>query len=154
MMKALWFAGVALLGLSVPVVADDLCITLDASNVVVGKHFKIPKKNTCRPFTGFALRGGFYTASVSGDGCVGTDGTTMGLGLVAAHPGIILGGLTLGRLDERIAVNVSLPLVDGPQENFATVYSADGPEQLLGVTALPCGPPASDVPNPMAHLLP
>jgi hypothetical protein len=153
MMKAFWVAGL-LLALSAPVLADDLCIALDASNVVVGKHFKVPRKNTCRTFTGFALRGGFYTASVSGDGCVGSDGTTMGLGLVATHPGIVLGGLTLARLDERIAVNVSLPLVAGPQENSATVYSADGPEQLFGVTALPCGPPASDVPDPMAHFLP
>ena len=85
-MKAFSVAGL-LLALSVPVLADDLCIALDASNVVVGKHFKVPKKNTCRPFTGFAVRGGFYTASVVGDGCVGADGTTMGLGLVATIPG-------------------------------------------------------------------
>ena len=72
----------------------------------------------------------------------------MGLGLVATHPGIVLGRLTLARLDERIAVNVSLPLAAGPQENSVTVYSADGPQQLSGVTVLPCGPPASDVPDP------
>ena len=84
-MKAFWVAGL-LLALSVPVLADDLCITLDASNVVVGKHFKIPKKNTCRPFTGSPCAAGL-PASVSGDGASAATAGRWGSGWWPRIPG-------------------------------------------------------------------
>jgi hypothetical protein len=50
----------------------------------------------------------------------------MGLNLVAIHPGIPVGLLTLGQLDGRIAINVSLPLVNSGQVSEATIYDTGG----------------------------
>jgi hypothetical protein len=147
------------LGLVGHSLADDLCVSLNGTDTIVGKNFKVPKKNTCKPFIGFEQRGGFYTATVTGAACVASDGTAMGLNLVTAHPGIRAGLLTLAQLDQRIAINMSLPLVEGAQVNEATVYETTfgplGPSlnttQLFGVQALPCVPSKQDVPTPISH---
>ena len=147
-------------GLSGLSLADDLCISLNGTDTIVGKSFKVPKKNTCRPFVGFEEGNGFYTATVTGAACVGSDGMAMGLNLVATHPGVRDGLMFLAQRDQRIAINLSLPLVDGTQESEAWVYqttfnqflppSLDA-EQLSGVQALPCVPSKQDVPRPISH---
>jgi hypothetical protein len=148
------------LGLGGLSLAADLCISLNGTDTIVGKNFKVPKKNTCRPFVGFAQSSGFYTATVTGAACVGADGTAMGLNLVVTHPGIRVGLMFLSQRDQRIAVNLSLPLVNGAQESEASVYqttfnqflppSLDA-EQLSGVQVLPCTPSKQDVPTPISH---
>jgi hypothetical protein len=148
------------LGLRGLSLADDLCISLNGTNTIVGKNFKVPKKNTCRPFVGFEQGNGFYTATVTGAACVASDGTAMGLDLVLTHPGVRAGLMFLAQLDQRIAINLSLPLVDGAQQSEASVYqttfneflppSLDA-EQLSGVQALPCVPSKQDIPRPISH---
>ena len=66
----------------------------------------------------------------------------------------------LSQRDQRIAINLSLPLVNGAQESEASVYqttfnqflppSLDA-EQLSGVQVLPCTPSKQDVPTPISH---
>jgi hypothetical protein len=148
------------LGLGGPSLADDLCISLNGTDTIVGKSFKVPKKNTCRPFVGFEEGNGFYTASVTGAACVAADGTAMGLNLVLTHPGVRAGLMLLAQRDQGIAINLSLPLVDGAQVSEASVYqtifspflppSLDA-EQLSGVQALRCVPSKQDVPTPVSH---
>lgn len=148
------------LGLGGVSLADDLCISLNGTDTIVGKNFKVPKKNTCRPFIGFEEGNGFYTATVTGAACVASDGTAMGLNLVATHPGVRAGLMFLAQRDQRIAINLSLPLVDGAQQSEAWVYqttfnqflppSLDA-EQLSGVQALPCVPSKQDVPTPISN---
>ena len=148
------------LGLGGLSLADDLCISLNGTATIVGKSFKVPKKNTCRPFVGFEQGSGFYTATVTGAACVASDGTAMGLDLVLTHPGVRAGLMFLAQLDQRIAINLSLPLVDGAQQSEAWVYqtifneflppSLDA-EQLSGVQALPCMPSKQDIPRPVSH---
>jgi hypothetical protein len=148
------------LGLGGLSLADDLCISLNGTDTIVGKNFKVPKKNTCRPFVGFEQGNGFYTATVTGAACVASDGTAMGLDLVLTHPGVRAGLMFLAQLDQRIAINLSLPLVDGAQQSEASVYqttfneflppSLDA-EQLSGVQALPCVPSKQDIARPISH---
>jgi hypothetical protein len=63
--------------------AGDLCITLNGTDTVVGKSFKVPKKNTCRPFAGFQTSEGFYSATVTGDACVAARRSTRSSQMVA-----------------------------------------------------------------------
>ena len=147
------------LGLSGLSRADDLCVSLNGTDTIVGKNFRMPKKNTCRPFVGFEQGNGFYTATVTGAACVGSDGTAMGLNLALTHPGVRAGLMLLAQRDQRIAINLSLPLIDGAQVSEASVYETTfnpfGPPsldavQLSGVQALPC-PSRQDVPRPISH---
>jgi hypothetical protein len=147
------------LGLNGRSLAGDLCISLNGTDTIVGKNFKVPKNDTCRPFLGFEESNGFYAATVTGAACVGADGTAMGLNLLLTHPGIRVGLMFLAQRDQRISINLSLPLVDGAQESEASVYqttfnqflppSLDA-EQLSGVQALPCGS-KQNVPTPFSH---
>ena len=150
MTKRIWIVGLVL-GLAERALAADLCIALNGTETVVGKSFKVPKKNTCRPFVGFEERNGSYAATVTGDGCVAADGQAMGLDLVAVHPAIPAGVITLNKLDERIAINVSLPLDSGAQVSEASLYDANGALQLFGVQVLPCVPSRRDVPSIISH---
>lgn len=68
--------------------AGDLCI--DASGgqppflenpIIIGRSFKLPKKNKCKPFNGVVV--GFRSA-VTGTACASADGTQVTMSLVAS----------------------------------------------------------------------
>src|SRR5262249_60218429 len=101
-----------------------------------------------------------YTRAGAGAACVGRDGTARGLDLVVTPRGVRVALMFLAQLDQRIAINLSLPLADGAEQSEASVYqttfneflppSLDA-EQLSGVQALPCVPSKQDIPTPSAH---
>jgi hypothetical protein len=111
-----------ILGLGGLALAGDLCVSSNETDTIVAKNFTVPKKNTCRPFVGFARSSGFYTGTVTGAACVASDGTAMGLDLLVTHPGVRAGFVFLAQRDQRIAINLSLPLVAGAEQSEAWVY--------------------------------
>jgi hypothetical protein len=67
--------------------AKDLCLdtaTFGAGGIV-GKNFKIPGKNKCKPFAGFTLGGTYF---VSGSGCTSASGDVFHLAITAAAANI------------------------------------------------------------------
>jgi hypothetical protein len=68
--------------------AVDYCVTFqqEPENLVfVGRGFKVPAKNTCRPWIGFTAQNGENSPS-SGTGCTSSDGKEMSLMFTTAFP--------------------------------------------------------------------
>ena len=85
-----------------PALAVDLCL-FDGNifgELIIGKNFKVPLKNTCKPFNGF-----YHSAMIVGTGCTNHDGS-----LFRLH-------FTLHQADHDVfasaACNFVLPGVDG-----------------------------------------
>jgi hypothetical protein len=63
--------------------AKDLCVSTATFGAggVVGKNFKVPGKNKCKPFHGFTLGGTYF---VHGSGCTSASGDVFHLAITAA----------------------------------------------------------------------
>lgn len=65
--------------------AADLCLNVESifgvSVSLVGKGFRVPPKNTCKPFSGFTPGG--FSSFVVGTGCTSVDGFAFHLSFMA-----------------------------------------------------------------------
>jgi hypothetical protein len=112
--------------------AADLCLSIPnffGQAPLVGKKFRVPPKNQCKPFNGFT-QGGF-SSFVAGMGCTSADGFAFHLSFTAhntasgdtltGYCGFILPGLGAGSC-------VGTEAIAAPLDNelFATSSSASG----------------------------
>jgi hypothetical protein len=118
----------------VPVQARDLCLTIPnffGVAPLVGKGFRVPPRNRCKPFNGFTTAQAGLPTFVVGTGCTSADGFAFHLAFTAhttttgnpvtGYCGFILPGLGAGSCVGTDAV-ASAP----SDELFAQTSSASG----------------------------